>query len=286
MTLTKYFYKHATQDCKDRIAIPELDRSAYMTPQYMEMFKEELDSIKLKGKVGLVYSNGASFHQSEHRVCKKDYSNSLDNDLPSPMAIKGLVAHMAHKYTSLFAQNDVQINDMEIVSNTCASSMYGIIKAKEMLDSGMDHVIVITEEKTSFDTVRIFHEHRISVRASDGFACAVFSKEGEGFEVSHCKKSYTYSNNPFLVTAEGYKKVYTASDMVKGHATGTEVNDKAEYEAFGPNVIGYKAKIGHSQGSSGLLELCMVADDIKLQGKVLCVASGLGGFYASCVLHK
>jgi len=35
-----------------------------------------------------------------------------------------------------------------------------------------------------------------------------------------------------------------------------------------------------------LIELCMVLEDDNLQGDVLCVASGLGGFYGSCLVRK
>ena len=59
----------------------------------------------------------------------------------------------------------------------------------------------------------------------------------------------------------------------------------AEKEVFG-NVLGYKDKIGHCQGASGLIELCMVLDDDKLKGKILCTASGLAGFYGSCLVEK
>jgi len=287
MKVTNYFYRYATEEHSDRVAIPELLREDYMNPQYFELFSKELSEISLEGAVGIIYSSGASIHQAENRIClKENYTNSLKSALPSPLVAKSMVSHMMHKYINYFTRNGIDIQAADIVSNTCASSLYGVVKAAEML-AQVDHVIVITEEKTSFDTIRIFDEHRIKVKASDGFALAVFSNEGAGPEISNCKTSFTYNRNPFLATSEGYKKVYTPCDTVKVHGTGTEMNTLAEEEAFaGHRLVEYKSKIGHSQGSSGLLELCMAIDDGSICEDVLCVASGFGGFYASCLLHK
>ena len=288
MVISKYFYKYATENFEDRISIPEINRQEYMTPQYMAMFRDELNSIKLEGKVGFIYSCGASAHQAELRTCNKpNYTNSLAGVYEGFLVAKSMTAFMMHRYLSLFVKNGNNIAEIDIVSNTCASSLYGVIRAEEMINNGFDHVIVLTEEKTSFDTIRIFHEHRIDVKASDGFACAVFSKEGNGFNITDSKKAFVYDTNPFLTSAYGYSLVDTPSVNVKVHGTGTEVNTKAENEAFsGRNLIEYKSRIGHSQGSSGLLELCMVLEDDNVSGSTLCVASGFGGFYGSCLVNK
>lgn len=284
MVLTNYFYKYATEHHVDRVSIPELNRQDYMTPQYIKMFKESLSGIKLEGKVGFIYSCGATAHQAELRTCSKpDYTNSLSGVYEGFLVAKSMTAFMMHRYLALFNKNNKMV-DTEIVSNTCASSMYAMILAEEWLKR-MDHVIIVTEEKTSFDTIRIFHEHRIDVKASDGFACAVLSNKGEGPKLSDCKRGFMYNNNPFFTSVEGYNLVDIKEvDMVKVHGTGTEVNTIAENEVFGDRqIISYKDKIGHSQGSSGLLELCMSVDEYKNSKKsILCVASGFGGFYGSC----
>ena len=288
MVVSNYFYRASSEVLEDRVAIPELVREDYMTPQYFDMFEKELGSLELSGRVGLVYSSGASIHQAENRIChKENYSNSLDRALPSPLVAKSMVAHMMHKYIAYFTRRGVDIQAADIVSNTCASSLYGVVRASTMLKE-VDHVIVITEEKTSFDTIRIFDEHRIKVKASDGFALAVFSNEGEGPYITDCKTTFRYNSNPFLATADGYRDLISPCDIVKVHGTGTEMNTLAENEAFeGMPQIEYKSLIGHSQGSSGLLELCMSMDDNRTEGlRTLCIASGFGGFYASCVLHR
>lgn len=285
MTLTNYFYKHATEHYADRVAIPELDRFEYMTPQYIEMFYEQLNSIKLNGTVGFIYSCGASAHQADLRTCSRpNYSNTLSGVYESYVVSKSMTAYMMHKYANILCKNGNDIRKVDIVSNTCASSLYAIATAEKWLDE-VDHVVIISEEKTSFDTVRIFHEHRIDVKASDGFVCAVFSKEGSGRQITDCKTAFMYNNNPFLASAEGYKLIDTkGTEIVKVHGTGTSVNDKSEEEVFGDRIcIKYKDKIGHSQGSSGLLELCMVSDEVQ-DKDILCAASGFGGFYASCII--
>ena len=42
------------------------------------------------------------------------------------------------------------------------------------------------------------------------------------------------------------------------------------------------------QGASALVEICMLLDDenVSSDEPILCVASGMGGFYGSCVLYK
>jgi len=289
MYLNKYFYEYATEDVGDRVGIKWIDREDYMTSQYMSKYKEQLDSIKLDGKVGVVYSSGASIHQAENRICSRaNYTNSLGS-MKSPIVAKSMVAYMQHKYIGLFGKNGNNICDADIVSNTCASSIYGVIRAEEMLKY-CDHVIVITEEKTSFDTIRIFNEHRIDLKASDGYAVAVFSRtptSGSSVEITDCKKAFMYNPNPFFVSEAGYMLVDTESDVVKVHGTGTSVNDTAEANVFGSRkCIEYKSKIGHAQGSSGLVEMCMAIDDENASGKVLCVSSGFGGYYGSVLVHK
>ena len=283
MILTNYFYKYATKDCGDRIAIPEIDRVGYMTPQYTEMFRNELSAIQLDGTVAILYVVGVTIHQSETRTCTKDYTNSLQIE-DSSMVAKSTVGYMLHKYAGLIGRSN-NVVSVDMVTNTCASSLYAVKRAEELL-KGVDHVVVIAEEKTSFDTIRIFHEHNIPVKPSDAFACTVFSNEGKGTIIDTCKAVYKYSRNPFDVLESGLEAIKTEADVYKVHGTGTGVNNKAEEAVFGESTVEYKSKVGHAQGASGLVELCMAIDDDKLQGDILCIAAGMGGYYASCLLHK
>jgi hypothetical protein len=282
MVLTKYFYKTGDLDGEYYKAVD--NRSSYMTNDYIQMFKNELESIELSGNMAVLYATGVSIPQGEGRNAK--HNNVIEVEIEdSGLAIRDISAYMMHRYIGVLQKKN-KVTYANINSNTCASSMYSVYEAEQLLNSGrVDHVVVITEEKTRYNTVRVFNEMKIDVVPGEGFACAVFSRDGEGTLVRDAKWEYCYDNNPFKVSAEGYKKVYTAADVVKGHQTGTEQNDEAELEVFG-ECVGYKKDIGHTQGASALIEICMLLEDDSVHGNVLCVASGLGGFYGSCIVEK
>jgi 3-oxoacyl-(acyl-carrier-protein) synthase len=101
--------------------------------------------------------------------------------------------------------------------------------------------------------------------------------------------------------------------VVKTHGTGTISNNQAEKKALevltGDYVAtSYKAKIGHTMGASGLLETCLLLDDLKRGvvpkienrtehddrflshdesdpgGLILSLAAGMGNVYSAAVL--
>ena len=284
MKITKYFYKASKEKLIDRVQLLK-NRTQPMTTQYIKMFKKDLQSIQLTGNVAVLYAGGAGVHNAEGR----NYSGSFTSTQPIMEAgpvIRDLQAYMLHKYIGILV-NKNNIIYANVNSNTCASSFYSIYEAEQLINRGIvDHAIIISEEKTSLNTMRIFHEHNIPLKIGEGFACIVLSKEGIGTTIRDTKWKYKYDKNPFMVSEEGYSKVYTECDMVKGHQTGTTQNDEAEKAAFGDKVFGYKKEIGHAQGASGLIELCILLDDNKVKGNILCAASGLGGFYGSCIVEK
>ena len=283
MKVIKYFHTFSEKHLEDRVELIE-NREAYMNVEYIKMFKEQLNSIKLDGKVAFLYAGGVGVHNSEGR----NYEGKLEFTQPllkDGLVIKNLQAYMMHRYIGMLVKNGNDITYANINSNTCASSLHSVYEAERLLnDNTVDYVIIVAEEKTSFNTIRIFKEYEIDVKPGEGFACLVLSNEKDGTQITDSKWEYSYSNNPFLVSPEGYKKVYTKTKEVKGHKTGTEQNDVSEKEVFG-ETFGYKDRIGHCQGASGLIEICMVLEE-NTKTNVLCVASGLGGFYGSCVVNK
>jgi hypothetical protein len=280
MFIVDYLYEVGTEILEDRVSLLE-DREGYTTNKYLDKFESWVKDVE--GTVAVLYVGGAGLSNSECRDYVGNFQCSVDRE-EGGLVIKNILAYMLHKYIGVtpFADRVVYAN---VNANTCASSMYAVYEAEKLLKEGtVDNVLVIAEEKTSFDTIRIFHEHRINVKPGEGFAYAMFSNKGK-VEVKESKWGYSYNRNPFYVDSKGYSLVKTNADVVKGHKTGTSQNEVAEAEVFG-NTIGYKDKVGHCQGASGLIELCMVLDDNNVQGTVLCVASGLGGFYGSCVVVK
>ena len=103
--------------------------------------------------------------------------------------------------------------------------------------------------------------------------------------------------------------------IVKSHGTGTESNNKAEKAAIlGAGlqdfvVTSYKQKIGHTMGSSGLLETLLLLDDMKKgfvpgienrtesdsvflsesvsppSGLILSLAAGMGNIYSAAIFE-
>ncbi len=103
--------------------------------------------------------------------------------------------------------------------------------------------------------------------------------------------------------------------IVKAHGTGTESNNKSEKTAIlGAGlkdfvVTSYKQKIGHTMGSSGLLETLLLLDDLKKgfvpgienrtesdsvflsesvappQGYILSLAAGMGNIYSAAIFE-
>lgn len=282
MLISNYFYTVGVDVLEDRVELLKT-RDSYMTAEYSRQFRKEIESLDLEGKIAVLYAGGVGIHNAEVRNYEGSFDCSVEKDVGGPV-IKSVQAYMIHRYIGLMSfRNSVEY--VNINSNTCASSLHSVYEAEKLIEyEGFDHVVVIAEEKTSFDTIRIFHEHSIKVKPGEGFACVVFSKEGR-YKVRDCKWAFDYNRNPFLVSSKGYQKIKTESTLVKGHKTGTTQNDEAEKDVFG-DVVGYKEKIGHCQGASGLIELCMVLEDKELKGDILCVASGLGGFYGSCIVEK
>lgn len=258
-----------------------LDRQGYTTPQYIDKVYDYIKTIKLEGRCAVLYAAGAVVSASEARNVhgKGTYR---EEPKESTSVIKELAAYSMHKWISLLEGKE-NIQYANINGNTCASSMYSLVEAYELINKGFDKVIVIAEEKTSYNTLRIFDEHSIDLKVGEGLAILELGK-GEG--ISDCKTWFEYNRNPFAVTADGYSKVYTHCDYVNPHGTGTEVNEQAESSIYNSTPqLRYKETYGHTQGVSGLLEVCLVLDE-DVSGNILCVSSGLGGFYASCVVNK
>jgi len=282
MKIQSYKYIHGTINEEDRIGLLQ-DRKNYMTDQYIKIFKEYLSNIKLEGNTALLYAVGISKPQGEDREIPLDFEFSISRG-ETRVSVKDLTAYMAHKYMKILSKNN-NITFMDINSNSCASSMYSIFHANILLELGIvDNVIIVAEEKTSYSTLRVFKQSNIDIKLGEGAAFIVLTK---GNDISNAKWYAEYNSNPFMTTVNGYKQVFTKADIIKVHGTGTEVNNKAEQEAYkGYKILNYKNKIGHCQGASALIELLLAYEDKSIKGKVLCVASGLGGFYGSCILNK
>jgi len=239
----------------------------------------------------VLYAGGFNIHQSESRDVSSVNPRHIGsvNYQPTSMVIKESTAYSLHQWIGAMEHNELVVY-ASINSNTCASSMFSLYEAERLLKEGVcEEVIIIAEERTSFNTLRIFKEHRVPLVCGDGFAMLRLTLEPTPYEIKETKWFYSYERNPFQTTGKAYIHVDTDEpvDNIKPHGTRTPSNNLAEEELVKDrNAIYYKDITGHTQGVSAILEICMLIEDLDVQGKTLCVASGLGGFYGSCILHK
>lgn len=288
MQIKKYFYKTAdffNEDKKARYIKETLDnRNSYMNEVFYKLYKKEIESFKTTGKTALLYIAGAC----EHHSTSRNFNLTIDGAMP----VKSQLGYIASKT----AKRIGNISYLSINANACASSLYALKEARELLSQGFDDVIIYGEEWVEEVELKLFKQLNIDLVCSDGFFILQLVKECEKPEAYIGDISWVWNEDrsPFEITKEGYKKameyfkIYNI-DMIKMHGSGTEQNTAAEDEAinelFG-NIdrIEYKSKIGHSQGVSTGVELCRLIDE-HTNKSVLVNASGLGNFYGSCYVR-
>lgn len=301
MFIRRYFYKTADlkldnnsmiiSDTKDR-------RNEYMNEVFYDLYKDEISKFKTTGKTALLYIGGAG----EHHSCSRDYQKTQKGIMP----VKSQLGYIASKT----AKRIGNISYLSINSNACASSMYALYEAEQLLENGFDDVIIYGEEWVEDVELMLFKQHNIDVACSDGFFILQLGKYGNESDddslgnhfgcIFHPTFIWNDDKSPFEVSKEGYLKAMynfqlSEIDFVKAHGSGTAQNTKAEYEAieeyFGENmpIYEYKSKFGHSQGCSTGVELCRLVETFYTREKltprrILINASGLGNFYGSCLL--
>ena len=287
MYIKDYKYLTPTIACGDHNEVEGINREGYTTRQYLDKIKAPV----LTKRTAVLYAGGFNIHQSESRDVSTVNTRHVGS-VPfqkTSMVIKEATAYSLHQWIGAMEHNELVVY-ANINGNTCASSMHSLYEAERILKDGIaDEVIVIAEERTSFNTLRIFNEHRVPLVCGDGFAMLVLTNDKTVNEIVDTKWFYSYDRNPFQTTGRAYLQVDTtkAIDNIKPHGTRTPSNNKAEEDLVKDrNAIYYKDITGHTQGVSAILEICMLIDDNEVAGSTLCVASGLGGFYGSCILHK
>lgn len=288
MQVKKYFYKTADffdKEKKARYISDTLDkRKSYMNEVFFNLYKKEICDFKTSGKTALLYIAGAS----EHHSTARDYLPVLKGAMP----VKSQLGYIASKT----AKRIGNISYLSINANACASSMYALKEAKELLNQGFDDVIIYGEEWVEEVELKLFEQLGIDLVCSDGFFMMQLTKECDEPKASIIHTSFIWNEDksPFEVTKDGYKRAMmefkdTKLDLIKMHGSGTKQNTQAEEEAIKELFddvwkIEYKSKIGHSQGVSTGVELCKLIDEQKNKS-VLVNASGLGNFYGSCYVR-
>lgn len=261
-----------------------LDREKFMNVQYIKYVEEFINSIELGDNVAFLYAAGPAIHHSDSRNIK---NLSPSSGIPIKSQIGYNVFNIARIIPS--------VNYSSSNANTCASSIYSIHEAKRLLKEGYTDVIVYAEEMSEPTLELLFKQLSIDITCTDGMAIIHLSNNKSDVEIEDTSWKWNADSSPMSVSEEGYTKVlkelYSDSvSFVKSHGTGTSRNDSSELGAinkFGtPDVISFKDKIGHTQGASGLIELCMLIESKMCTCKTgIVLASGLGGFYGGIRLN-
>jgi len=266
-----------------------LDRDKYMTGEYLRLAKEYLSGLDLKGKSAFLFAGGPVVHHSEGRNVK--------NLLPyGEIAIKSQAGYSTYR---IIRSIKADFSYASINGNTCASSMFSLYEAYNLLHKeGYDNVVIFAGDMVEESQLEVFKQLNIDITCGDGMAIAVLSKEGDGIaSIDNVAWTWHMDPSPMTVTPEGYgnllKKLDTTNiNVVKPHGTGTDRNDTAEDIAIAQAGLDhiptrrFKQDIGHTQGASALLELLLSLEELDKGKKVLCLASGLGGFYGGCTATR
>ncbi len=254
-----------------------------MTQQYLKMLRGSHFKFEQTGKTAFLYCGGPAIHHSDAKnfKCSKD----------GVVVVKTQMGYTSYSVAKYITKLGVDLSYVSMDSNTCASSMYALHEAQKLLDSGFDDVIIYAEEMAE-DTVRLlFEQIGVDIVCSSGMAIMHVSSHGSKQSVEITDTSWTWNMDlsPMTVSSDGYYKMLCGlgdlSDVkyVKTHGTGTKTNDIAENSAIETvfkdiEIVNYKNKIGHTQGASALIELCMLIDSGR-KGKAVCMASGIGSLY-------
>ena len=262
-----------------------LDRTKYMTQEYSKHMKEFAESIE-SSNAALLYAAGPAIHHSDSR-------NFTCNNSGYVVA-KSQVGLNIMSVAKMF--KNVKFEFANINANTCASSMYCLYEAKQLLEA-YDKVIIVAMEMTEPSQILMFEQLGVEIVCGDGLGIVVLNKTSGVARIDEVSWKWNNDRSPMSVSKEGYIKVLNelnleGIDVVKPHGTGTSRNDEAENEALVEMGLGdvgtklYKKDIGHTQGASTIVELGMLLDDVVVGTKSLVLASGMGGFYGGCVVWK
>lgn len=208
-------------------------------------------------------------------------------------------------------------------------------------------IVLAVEDQVCNSNLEFFGETRAALMGDDGAKPGAFDPVNSGFHVgqgaalavfeseytarswkAELLGAYTASepcDNPIgqREDGKGFAKAIRGAikasgvdpsgiSIVKTHGTGTESNNRAEAAALVTTLkdfvaTSYKPRIGHTMGASGLLETCLLLDDMKRgtvpgianrtqhddvflshdipvpEGLILSMAAGMGNIYSAAI---
>ena len=236
-----------------------------------------------EGKKALIVVGGP---MSTH----SDVRNILHTAKDSAIAVKMIGGYGAYNIARMFSKFSFDFIDIDAM--TCASGLSAIHKANRLFQEGFTDVVIYAVDIIEETQLLLFKQLGIDLLCGDGVGILQLSTEGK-YTITDTSFCYNCDSSPMSVSCDGYSKVVNSLDtngvdLVKTHGSGTDRNTMEEMKSL-DNIdckkIGYKQEIGHTQGASGIVEICMMLD-IEEFTKALVLASGLGGFYGGCIVSK
>lgn len=283
MKIKSYKYTIASENRDGRAVIEGIDRNKYTCQVIPEDIKEYMKSIRSTGKTALLIAGGPAIHHSDARNV-------------NGLAVEGIVAvksQIGYNMYSIAKYFECDIDYVSINANTCASSMYCVYEAKRLMSEGYTDVIIVAVDMVDDTQELLFKQLGISLICGDCVVVAHLTKDEGIASIDDVVWTWNNDKSPMSVSSEGYKKVVNSLctygvDLIKTHGSGTDRNTMEEHKAIEHiecRKIEYKSEIGHTQGASSIVEICMMLDREEFT-KAMVLASGLGGFYGGCIVSK
>ena len=279
-------YKYQIGQKKDgKVIIDSIDRKKFTSQVFDNDMISYIKSIKPSSeKVAVLVAGGPAIHHSDTR-------NVNNLAVEGSVVVRSQIGYNSYSIARLFQFN---IDYISINTNTCASSMYCLYEAKRLFQEGYTDVLIVAVDLVDDTQELLFKQLGIDLVCGDCISVTHLSNDGM-FSIDDVVWKWNKDSSPMSVSKEGYDKVISSLDtscvdFVKMHGSGTERNTEMEIEAIrargmDAKCVGYKQEIGHTQGCSTIVEVCMMLDREKFT-KSLVLASGLGGFYGGCIITK
>jgi 3-oxoacyl-(acyl-carrier-protein) synthase len=183
--------------------------------------------------------------------------------------------------------------NVTILSHACVSANLGLVLAARQIALEIaDEALVFSFDFLSPFVAGGFHALKIlnseapapyqardfgSIGLGDGAAFAVLRKPGPGWIIAsqtmynemHHFTAFPSDGAGFAACIEPLVRVASGRRLwIKGHGTGTLEAGRLEAEAFGracpaSPLVGWKGSLGHTLGSSGLVELAVALESLR-----------------------
>ena len=279
-------YKYKVGQKKDgKVIIESIDRKKFTSQVFdNDMISYIKSIVPSSEKVAVLVAGGPAIHHSDTR-------NVNNLAVEGSVVVRSQLGYNSYNIARLF---EFDIDYISINTNTCASSMYCLYEAKRLFQEGFTDVIIVAVDLVDDTQELLFKQLGIDLVCGDCISVTHLANEGIA-SIDDVVWKWNKDSSPMSVSKEGYDKVISSLDtsgvdFVKMHGSGTERNTEMEIEAIRARgvegkCVGYKELIGHTQGCSTIVEVCIMLDNENFT-KSLVLASGLGGFYGGCIITK